>query len=98
MQVLQNVDTGTALLLAIGCVFLCLMGLLVMFGLQIIGTGLNTITGVLQFFGNIINGGPGVWCGCLVLIIGCGGVALIAWVIASCHANPFAMNFCRLVP
>lgn len=96
MEFLQNVDTGTLLLLAIGCVLLCVFGLLIVFGLQLIGTTLSTFLGIFEFFGGIIGGGPAAWCGCLVFLFICGGIAAIVWVVTSCNANPYSMNFCQL--
>lgn len=98
MQILQNVDLGTLLLLTIGCVFLCVIGLLLFFGLQILGTGLNAFLGVFHLLESMINGGPGVWCGCLVLVFGCAIVLAVAYLAATCGSNPSSMNFCLLFP
>jgi hypothetical protein len=91
---LPNIDTGTVLLLAIGAVFLCVLGLLVVFGLQVVGT---TLTTVFSTLGLLINGGPAVWCGCLVLILACGACVVGAILITSCNANPGSMNFCMFL-
>jgi hypothetical protein len=97
-EFLQHVDIGTVLLLAVGCIFLFVVVLLVFFGLQILGTTLNVFVGVLHLFEGVINGGPGVWCGCLVLMLACGGVAGIVLVVTTCSSNPSAINFCLLMP
>jgi hypothetical protein len=97
-QFLQNVDIGTLLLLAVGCIFLFVVVLLVFFGLQILGTTLNVFVGALHLFEGVVNGGPGVWCGCLVLMLACGGCVGTALIVATCNSNPAAINFCLLVP
>jgi hypothetical protein len=92
---LPNIDTGTLLLLAIGAVFLCVVVLLIFFGLQVVGTSLTTLLSTVAL---LINGGPAIWCGCLVLIFACaaciGGVILVT----TCNADPTSMNFCTLIP
>lgn len=92
---LQNVDLGTLLFLAIGGVFLCVIGLLLFFGLQVLGTSLNAFFGL---FATLVTGGPVVWCGCLVVIFVCLFAVGGALLITTCNANPSAMNFCMLVP
>jgi hypothetical protein len=97
-QFLQNIDIGTVLLLAVGCIGLFVVVLLLFFGLQVLGTTLSVFSGVLHLFEGVINGGPGVWCGCLVLLFICGGCAGLALVVTTCQSNPSAINFCLLLP
>jgi len=92
---LQNIDIGTLLFLSIGAVFLCVIGLLLFFGLQVLGTTANALLG---FFATLVTGGPVVWCGCLVVIFICALVAGGAILVTTCNANPSAINFCLLVP
>lgn len=94
MNLLQNVNVGTPVLLAVGCAVLCVIGLLLFFGLQILGTTLNTVTGLFQLVTGILNGGPVAWCGCLAVLFVCAGVVGGALLFASCKANPTSMNFC----
>jgi hypothetical protein len=94
----QSLDLGTLLLISVGCVLLCVVGLLLMFGLQILGTGLSTIMGIFELFNGIISGGPVAWCGCLVVLFLCIGVIGTIFLYTSCQANPAAMNFCQLLP
>lgn len=91
----QNIDIGTLLFLSIGAVFLCVIGLLIFFGLQILGTTANAFFGL---FATLVTGGPLVWCGCLVLMFICVFIAGGAILLATCSSNPSAMNFCLLVP
>ncbi len=97
-QLLQNVDLGTVLLLAVGCIFLFVVVLLLFFGLQILGSTVTIFSGVFHLFTGVINGGPGVWCGCLVLMLICGGCAGLSLVVVTCNSNPSAINFCLLMP
>jgi hypothetical protein len=96
---LQNIDTGTAVLLAVGCVLLCGVGFLLVFGLQIIGTLLGTLTGFIEVFIHILAGGPVAWCGCGLLVMACGLCAVVTLMIANaipnCETNP--IMFCRLL-
>ncbi len=94
MDFLQNVDLGTLLLLGMGCAVLCVVGLLLFFGLQILGTSLHTVVGLVELVGGIVNGGPMAWCGCVTVLFVCAGVVGGALLFASCKANPASMNFC----
>ncbi len=94
MAFLQNVEPGTLLLLSVGCVVLCVVGLLLFFGLQILGTTLHTVVGLFELLGGIVNGGPIAWCGCLAVIFVCAGIVGGALLFANCKANPASMNFC----
>jgi hypothetical protein len=93
MEFLQTADMGALLLISIVLVVLCVVGLLVFFGLQIIGT---TFFGLIEVVTGVISGGPAVWCGCLVLLAACGACAGGALLVATCSANPSSMNFCLL--
>ena len=92
---LQNIDIGSLLFLAIGAIFLCVIGLLLFFGLQVLGTSLNAFFGL---FGALATGGPVVWCGCLALIFVCVFIAGGVILITTCNADPTSINFCLLVP
>ncbi|NWG16626.1 MAG: hypothetical protein HXY41_08325 [Chloroflexi bacterium] len=93
MEFLQTADVGSLLLISIVLVVLCVAGLLIFFGIQIIGT---TVVGVIEMVMGVISGGPAVWCGCLVLLAVCGLCAGGALVVATCSSNPSSMNFCLL--
>lgn len=97
-QFLQNADPGTLILIAVGCVLLCGVGVALFFGLQILGTVLNLFTGVFHLFETVISGGPGVWCGCLVVLLLCGGCAGLVFLVTTCQSNPNSINFCLLLP
>lgn len=88
-----NLDVGTLLLISIVLVFLCVIGLLLLFGFQLIGSTLVNVVGIVM---TIIGGGPQMWCGCLVLLLACAACAGLALLYSTCTTNPSAMNFCLL--
>ena len=94
MNLLQDANLGTPVLLALGCGVLCVVGLLLFFGLQILGTTLHTVAGIFQLVTGVIHGGPIAWCGCLVVLFVCVGLVGGALLFASCKASPTSMNFC----
>jgi hypothetical protein len=100
MDFLQNIDGGSVLLLTLACASICGIVVVLFFGLQIIGTALGFLTGILEFFSRIISGGPISWCGCLVVILGCGfctvSVFSVASILQTC-GTPEAVNFCSLL-
>lgn len=93
MRFPPNMDIGALLLVSIVLVFLCLVILLLFFGFQFIGSTVFNLVGLVM---TIIGGGPGMWCGCLVLLLACalcvGGVLMYS----TCASNPTSMNFCLL--
>ena len=94
MNLLQNANLGTPVLLALGCGVLCVVGLLLFFGLQILGTTLHTVAGIFQLVTGVIHGGPVAWCGCLAVLFVCAAVVGGVLLFASCKASPTSMNFC----
>lgn len=98
MQIVQGMDLGTLLIITVGCVLLCVVGLVLFFGLQIIGTTVSTFAGVLELFSGVLNGGPVAWCGCLIFFFVCIGVVGGAFLYVTCSTSPDSMNFCLLFP
>jgi hypothetical protein len=94
---LPNVDFGNLLIIAVIGFGLCVVGLLLFLGLQIIGTTVHAFAGILQLFGNVVNGGPVAWCGCLVALFICASAVGITLLTVNCNANPYSMNFCRFI-
>lgn len=98
MDFLQNIDPGSALLLLCGLCGLCIVGVVLLFGLQIIGGLLGAVGDILEIFIGLVSGGPAEWCGCLLFILGlgvCGGlIFLITAGLSACETNP--TNFCAL--
>lgn len=96
----QGVDVGTVLLVAVGCVVLCFVGIGLSIGLSFIGNFLHMFTQFFQLFTHILSGGPVSWCGCLLLILSCfvctGVTIFIVSFLPSC-SGPNAINFCRLI-
>ena len=94
MEFLQNINLGSPVLIALGCTVLCVVGVLLLFGMQLLGTTLHTVLGIFQLVGGIVNGGPLAWCGCLAVLFVCAAVVGGTLLFASCKANPSSMNFC----
>ncbi len=98
MNVLQQLNGNTLALLAVGLCGLCVVGLFLAFGVHIIAGIVAAFTHIATLIGHFISGGPGVWCGCLVAIGGCGLLMLLVWLItsslATCSTSP--TNFCAL--
>lgn len=99
MDVLQNIDAGTILVLSLACATICGIVVVLFFGLQIIGTVFGFLTGIIEFVTQIVSGGPISWCGCLVVFLACGFCAVTAFsmatILQSC-GTPDAVNFCSL--
>ena len=93
-NLLQNVDLGTLLVLVVGAVLLCVVGVILFFGLQIISSTLGLVVNFFDLFAGIIGGGPVSWCGCLLVLMICGGCAGIVLLAVTCSSNPTSMNFC----
>src|SRR5574341_1514122 len=94
MNLLQNVDLGTLLVLTVGAVMLCVVGVILFFGLQILGSTLGLFANFFHLFTGILGGGPISWCGCLLVVLVCAGCAGIALLAVTCNSNPSSMNFC----
>jgi hypothetical protein len=98
MEFLQNIDGGTASLVLVGLCALCLIGVVLFFGAQILGAVVGTFGDIFGFALELISGGPLQWCGCLLAIGGCAVVGIIVWLVAgalsSCGTQP--TNFCAL--
>jgi hypothetical protein len=96
---LQNMDSGTIFWIVVGLSLCCGVLILVSFGLQIIGNVVGLFSGITDFFFGILGGGPQSWCGCLVLVGGCGMCGVLVWAmygfLQTC-GTPNAVNFCRL--
>jgi hypothetical protein len=97
---MQNVEPGSLLIVALGCGVLCVIGIGLLFSLQIVTSLFGSLLGIFELFGNVFSGGPIAWCGCIVVVFGCIGCALLAlWIVPllmSCD-SPNAVNFCQLL-
>ncbi|CAG1771568.1 hypothetical protein BAC2_01797 [uncultured bacterium] len=98
MEFLQSLDLSSAPLLICGSCVLCLVGGVLLFGLQIVGGLLGAAGDILEVFVGLVSGGPAQWCGCLGLIFGIGICAAVIFAAAAglsaCETNP--TNFCTL--
>lgn len=98
-QLLQNFNANSALTIAAVCGGLCLLAVVLFFGLHIIGGTFGALFGIVELFIHVISGGPVAWCGCLLLLGACtlcSGITiyLLTSVLPSC-GTPQAVNFCQ---
>ena len=100
MDFLQQIDPNLIIWLTVGCGLLCVVGGVIFVVLQILGFGFEILFHVLEFFGQILAGGPIAWCGCFVFVFGCGACGLLTWALATALPNcgtAEALNICRLL-
>jgi hypothetical protein len=97
---MENIDAGTILLIVVGCAGLCVVGIGLLFSLQILTSVVGMFAGIAEVIGAVLSGGPLAWCGCILLFVICGAVVIIAlWlvsILSSCGTAD-AVNFCRLL-
>lgn len=99
MNLLRQIDLNTLVTL-VGCGFACLImaGVLGTI-LHFVGAGLSIISSILHIFFSLINGGPVVWCGCLLALMACGACSLVTLALLAALPNcgtSHALNICRL--
>ncbi|MCK6578065.1 MAG: hypothetical protein L6Q98_08180 [Anaerolineae bacterium] len=95
-----TVFQGSPVLLAVGIACLCcVLALVLGFGLQIIGVGIEVISSVFELIFGLFGAGPVPGCGCIVVGGGCALILLLAYLLvaaaASCETNP--TQFCTLI-
>ena len=94
MDFLQNIDPTILAIGGLACVGICVVGVVLSF----ISGIFDVLIGLVEIIGQIAGGGPVAWCGCLVILGGCGIcagiVAFLPSINASCQAN--YTNFCQL--
>lgn len=95
----QLLGGDSTLLMVLGCACLCVVGFMLVGGLQLVGGLLGTVSSLVEIVFDVLSGGPVSWCGCLVLIFVCvggvGGAYLITQALATC-GTPQAINLCSL--
>lgn len=98
MEVLQQINPGTAVLIGVGLCALCLVLPVIFSGLHFAAVLIDGVGHLVSLIFGVISGGPLHWCGCLVAIGGCGLIAATVWLIATGLANcaTYSTNFCAL--
>jgi hypothetical protein len=97
---MENVDAGTILLVVVGCGVLCVIGVGLLFSLQILTSIVGAFANVAEVLGAVLSGGPLAWCGCILLFVICGAVILLSiWLVSilSTCGTADAVNLCRLL-
>ncbi len=96
MEFLQNISIDQLLLLALGCGFLCVLGVVLVVGLQFVGT----LFSLVEVFFNVLSGGPVAWCGCVFLLGACFLCSMLALYLVNlaptCDEN--FVGFCNFIP
>ncbi|MCB9459917.1 MAG: hypothetical protein H6670_09720 [Anaerolineaceae bacterium] len=101
IQLLQNfnIDLGSSPTLLLCCCGICIVGMIVVFGLQFIGVLIEGLGHFLDIFLGILGGGPFAWCGCLVvlaILAACGIIAIAFFNVLGTCGTPAQVNLCRL--
>jgi hypothetical protein len=92
-------DIGTVLTLGAGLCLLALVGVVLFFGLQIFATFFSAIGSLFDVVTGFVSGGPGLWCGCAVLLAVLGACAVFtSFTVTALQAcgTPQATNLCSL--
>ena len=98
-QFLQNFNANSALTIAAICGGLCLVAVILFFGLQLISGTFGVVIGIVELFVHVFSGGPIAWCGCLLLLASCAvcsGIVIALLTILPKCGTPEAVNFCQL--
>jgi hypothetical protein len=96
MDILQNINPAAVVL---GVAGLCLLGVILFFALQILGTTAGIFAGFMHLLMQVVNGGPLAWCGCLFAVGGCMICFLVVIVTSSMLSTcgtANAVNFCAI--
>lgn len=107
MELLQSIDFTNPIWLTLGCVLLCILGLVGTFVLQIIGIGMSIFIGIFELIVGVfelgigaITAGPIGCLGCFLatLLFGsCAALTLaLVWALPRCGTSE-AVNLCRLL-
>lgn len=100
MDILSGLNITDGVLITIICASLCIVGIIGLFAIQLLTGALQFLVGFVEIFFGILQGGPLAWCGCLVLLFGCGICSIITFsfvsVIPQC-STPQAVNLCRFL-
>jgi uncharacterized membrane protein len=79
----MNFDPGSAgTILLVGC-GLCLLVIVGGVLLQFLGLGISILSTIIDVITSLLGAGPLGWLGCLIGLLACGGVVLLAAVLYS---------------
>ena len=97
MDVLQSIDAAQLPYIAAGCALLCVVVVVIGIIMQAVSSFFDVFVGFAEVIIEILQGGPMAWCGCVLVIFACiglaGGAFLLLNAPESCAAHP--TNFCR---
>jgi hypothetical protein len=95
----MTLDANTLLLIGGGACVLCVVGLILSVGLQLLGALFQLFGGIFELIFGIADGIASNPCGCVVLIgalLLCGGILYFVYTSLSACGTPQATNFCSL--
>ena len=95
-QLLQSIDPALLPYLGVGCALLCIVVIVLGFVLQAVSSIFEVVFGLFEAVIDLLQGGPGAWLGCGLLIfalLACAGtIFLLLNAPASCAEHP--TRFC----
>ncbi|MGQ9907896.1 MAG: hypothetical protein ACUVS2_03570 [Candidatus Flexifilum sp.] len=95
----MQIDPTTLPTIALALCGCCLLGVILLFALQILDIVGTLFGAVFDLIGGVLGAGPGGWCGCLVTIgvlAMCGLVVLFIVNALQACGTPQATNLCTL--
>lgn len=92
-----QIDGGNAVVLALGCGLLCVVGFVVLLVLQLVTGLLDAVFSLVQLAFDALTGDPLSCCGCVVVVMLCGGCALAALLLSGACSAPGAPGICRVL-
>jgi hypothetical protein len=93
----MQIDAGNAVGLALCCGLLCVGGVVVLLALQLITGLLDAVMSVVGLAFGAVTGDPLSCCGCVVVLLVCGGCALAALVFAGMCGGAGAPGVCSIL-
>jgi hypothetical protein len=100
MDIGQLLGNANPLLIGLGLCALCIVGVILLFSLQLLSSVFDIIGTVFELLFGAIGGEPTSCCGCITVIGGCalvGGLIAVANSLLSTCGTPQATNWCNLL-
>ncbi len=92
-----QIDGTSAAALALGCGLLCVVGFVVLLALQLVTGLLDAVFSLVQLAFGALTGDPLSCCGCVVVVMLCGGCAVVALFLSGACSAPEAPGICRVL-
>lgn len=95
-----GMNVGNILLITLGGCGLCVVGLFLIFGLQIVAIFIEGFSSLFELFASIVGIGPFGGCGCLFflgVLLACAGIVVFITSQFTHCGTELATNFCSLI-